>query len=177
LRIRSCSGASKSHHSVHFSLSHSSPYNSHVRRRSDYTTRSLLNTNTQPATHPLTSPTQSQAIYRRQAASFHREGLQHPRSGHRTDTGKMAEIAQRVLMNEFKQLSKEKWTNIEVSRGSITSYVPQRKRHMSPQRGNRFECPICSFWAILSGEGSHGHLSGFRCGMRVTIGVAIAVPD
>jgi ubiquitin-conjugating enzyme E2 R len=28
----------------------------------------------------------------------------------------MADIAQRVLMNEFKQLSKEKWTNIEVSR-------------------------------------------------------------
>jgi hypothetical protein len=27
----------------------------------------------------------------------------------------MAEAAQRVLMNEFKQLSKEKWTNIEVS--------------------------------------------------------------
>jgi hypothetical protein len=27
----------------------------------------------------------------------------------------MADIAQRVLMNEFKQLSKEKWTNIEVS--------------------------------------------------------------
>lgn len=26
----------------------------------------------------------------------------------------MAEAAQRVLMNEFKQLSKEKWTNIEV---------------------------------------------------------------
>lgn len=26
----------------------------------------------------------------------------------------MADIAQRVLMNEFKQLSKEKWTNIEV---------------------------------------------------------------
>jgi hypothetical protein len=29
----------------------------------------------------------------------------------------MAEIAQRVLMNEFKALSKEKWTNIEVSCG------------------------------------------------------------
>jgi hypothetical protein len=29
----------------------------------------------------------------------------------------MAEIAQRVLMNEFKALSKEKWTNIEVSPG------------------------------------------------------------
>jgi ubiquitin-conjugating enzyme E2 R len=28
----------------------------------------------------------------------------------------MAEAAQRVLMNEFKQLSKEKWTNIEVSK-------------------------------------------------------------
>lgn len=28
----------------------------------------------------------------------------------------MAEMAQRILMNEFKQLSKEKWTNIEVSR-------------------------------------------------------------
>ena len=28
----------------------------------------------------------------------------------------MAEAAQRVLMNEFKQLSKEKWTNIEASR-------------------------------------------------------------
>jgi hypothetical protein len=27
----------------------------------------------------------------------------------------MAEAAQRVLMNEFKQLSKEKWTNIEAS--------------------------------------------------------------
>lgn len=27
----------------------------------------------------------------------------------------MAEMAQRILMNEFKQLSKEKWTNIEVS--------------------------------------------------------------
>jgi len=27
----------------------------------------------------------------------------------------MADIAQRVLMNEFKALSKEKWTNIEVS--------------------------------------------------------------
>jgi hypothetical protein len=26
----------------------------------------------------------------------------------------MAEAAQRVLMNEFKQLSKEAWTNIEV---------------------------------------------------------------
>jgi hypothetical protein len=29
----------------------------------------------------------------------------------------MAEIAQRVLMNEFKQMAKEKWTNIEVSSG------------------------------------------------------------
>jgi ubiquitin-conjugating enzyme E2 R len=29
----------------------------------------------------------------------------------------MAEIAQRVLMNEFKQMAKEKWTNIEVSPG------------------------------------------------------------
>jgi ubiquitin-conjugating enzyme E2 R len=29
----------------------------------------------------------------------------------------MADIAQRVLMNEFKQLSKEKWTNIEVRLG------------------------------------------------------------
>jgi hypothetical protein len=26
----------------------------------------------------------------------------------------MGDAAQRVLMNEFKQLSKEKWTNIEV---------------------------------------------------------------
>jgi hypothetical protein len=32
----------------------------------------------------------------------------------------MADIAQRVLMNEFKQLSKEKWTNIEVRRGIRT---------------------------------------------------------
>jgi hypothetical protein len=30
----------------------------------------------------------------------------------------MADIAQRVLMNEFKQLSKEKWTNIEVRLGN-----------------------------------------------------------
>lgn len=27
----------------------------------------------------------------------------------------MADVAQRVLMKEFKELSKEKWTNIEVS--------------------------------------------------------------
>lgn len=31
----------------------------------------------------------------------------------------MAEMAQRILMNEFKQLSKEKWTNIEVRLGDI----------------------------------------------------------
>jgi hypothetical protein len=36
----------------------------------------------------------------------------------------MAEIAQRVLMNEFKQMAKEKWTNIEVS-----SVVAIRKEH------------------------------------------------
>jgi hypothetical protein len=39
----------------------------------------------------------------------------------------MAEIAQRVLMNEFKQLSKEKWTNIEVSCGTIWCIVANRK--------------------------------------------------
>lgn len=33
----------------------------------------------------------------------------------------MADAAQRVLMNEFKQLSKEKWTNIEVSRPAYTA--------------------------------------------------------
>jgi ubiquitin-conjugating enzyme E2 R len=33
----------------------------------------------------------------------------------------MAEIAQRVLMNEFKALSKEKWTNIEVSQAVFSS--------------------------------------------------------
>lgn len=35
----------------------------------------------------------------------------------------MAEMAQRILMNEFKQLSKEKWTNIEVRLGDIPSSV------------------------------------------------------
>jgi len=37
--------------------------------------------------------------------------------------GNMAEMAQRILMNEFKQLSKEKWTNIEVRLGDIHSSV------------------------------------------------------
>jgi hypothetical protein len=44
----------------------------------------------------------------------------------------MAEIAQRVLMNEFKQLSKEKWTNIEVSLSS-----PYPRSH--PRSGNPHE--------------------------------------
>jgi len=35
----------------------------------------------------------------------------------------MAEMAQRILMNEFKQLSKEKWTNIEVRLGDVPSRV------------------------------------------------------
>jgi hypothetical protein len=40
----------------------------------------------------------------------------------------MAEAAQRVLMNEFKQLSKEKWTNIEVS---LSEYTQGGGRHFS----------------------------------------------
>jgi ubiquitin-conjugating enzyme E2 R len=45
----------------------------------------------------------------------------------------MAEMAQRILMNEFKQLSKEKWTNIEVSLGDIPSRVTVRVAMQEPE--------------------------------------------
>jgi ubiquitin-conjugating enzyme E2 R len=45
----------------------------------------------------------------------------------------MAEMAQRILMNEFKQLSKEKWTNIEVSPGDIPSRVTVRVAMLEPE--------------------------------------------
>jgi ubiquitin-conjugating enzyme E2 R len=44
----------------------------------------------------------------------------------------MAEIAQRVLMNEFKQLSKEKWTNIEVSHYGIPEQSPSERNVGAP---------------------------------------------
>jgi hypothetical protein len=45
----------------------------------------------------------------------------------------MAEIAQRVLMNEFKQMCKEKWTNIEVRTGDSVwcGVAMTRKEHLA----------------------------------------------
>lgn len=44
----------------------------------------------------------------------------------------MADVAQRVLMNEFKALSKETWTNIEVC--GLQLAVPARSGGYSEQQ-------------------------------------------
>jgi len=47
-----------------------------------------------------------------------------PASPHPCDYGIMAQSAERLLMNEFKALSKETWTNIEVCRpGCLSTYA------------------------------------------------------
>lgn len=53
----------------------------------------------------------------------------------------MGDAAQRVLMNEFKQLSKEKWTNIEVSildtsPGAVTKGCPGGGRQATEHPAN-----------------------------------------
>lgn len=40
----------------------------------------------------------------------------------------MAQSAERLLMNEFKALSKETWTNIEVSRACVSETASPKKR-------------------------------------------------
>ncbi|KAH8633422.1 hypothetical protein IG631_12056 [Alternaria alternata] len=79
----------------------------------------------------------------------------------------MAEMAQRILMNEFKQLSKEKWTNIEVSPGDIPSRVgvrvamqEHRANHVTAHqreclrvecRPHRHERRVHVLWRLLQG--------------------------
>ena len=80
----------------------------------------------------------------------------------------MAEMAQRILMNEFKQLSKEKWTNIEVSGvvvpSRFTVSVAIRKRpanHVTAHQRKRLRVersPHCLergihvLWRLLQGK-------------------------
>jgi hypothetical protein len=80
----------------------------------------------------------------------------------------MAEMAQRILMNEFKQLSKEKWTNIEVSPSDVAPRVTvrvamqehqanhvtahQRERFRVECRPNRYERRVHVLWWLFQGQ-------------------------